>query len=379
MIRRLLLLCALSLVLCPRAQAVPPPDRLAVLRHGVNLTNWLRYPASLEPAQLRAYLSDIAIADLRRAGFGFVRLAVQPEILLDHGRLRPDRADLLLAVIRRLQHAGLAVVIAPHPSSWRLETDPAALTRFWHALAPALSGTDPRRTFPEVLNEPVFPQDPAGWAALQTVAAAQIRAALPGHTIILTGQDWGSLSGLLALRPVVDPNVVYSFHFYDPAELTALAAYRPGLDTAALARLPFPMSTDACAPMAAGTDPATAGLIRFVCAMQWDAGKLRAAFAKAGAWARDNHAALLLGEFGATVRLNPAARLAWLTDVRSAAEQEGIGWALWGYDDGMGFAIPRPPPARPDLNPALLNALGLAAAPSRAGPVPAATLRRSAP
>ena len=328
---------------------------------------------------MRAYLSDVALADLRQAGFGFVRLAVEPEIMLDQGRLRADRADLLLDVIRRLQHAGLAVVIAPHPSAWRLETDPAALTRFWHALAPALAATDPRRTFPEVLNEPVFPQDPAGWAALQAATSAQIRAALPGHTIILTGQDWGSLSGLLALRPVADPNVVYSFHFYDPAELTALAAYRPGLDIAALARLPFPMTPEACAPMATATDPATASLIRFVCAMDWDAGKLSAAFAKAGVWARDNHAALLLGEFGATVRLNPAARLAWLTEVRKAAEQEGIGWALWGYDDGMGFAIPRPPPARPNLNPALLNALGLAAAPTRAGPAPTATPRRSAP
>ena len=42
--------------------------------------------------------------------------------------------------------------------------------------------------------------------------------------------------------PDPDPNVVYSFHLYEPAELTALAAYRPGLDSAALARLPFPAS-----------------------------------------------------------------------------------------------------------------------------------------
>ena len=379
MICRLLLMCALSLAICPQAQAMPPPDRLALLRHGVNLTNWLRYPTTLDPASLRAYLSDTAITDLRRAGFGFVRLAVQPEILMDQGGLRPDRADLLLSVIRRLQRAGLGVVIAPHPSAWHLESDPAALTQFWYAVAPVLAGTDPRRTFPEVLNEPVFPQDPAGWGALQAAVAAQIRAALPGHTIILTGQDWGSLSGLLALRPIADPNVVYSLHFYDPAELTALAAYRPGLDTAALARLPFPMSPQACAQMAATTDPATAALIRFVCAMAWDSGKLHAAFAQAGAWGRSNHAALLLGEFGATIRLNPAARLAWLTDVRIAAEHEGIGWALWGYDDGMGFGIPRPPPARPVLNPDLLRALGLAAAPSRDEPVPAAVHQRSGP
>ncbi len=376
--RRLLLALAMAMICCGPAAAGPPAERLEVLRRGVNLTNWFRYPASLDPARLRGYLGDAAMADLRRAGFSFVRLAVQPEFLLAGGRLDPARLAILLEAIHRLQHQGLGVVIAPHPATWRLESEPTVLTGFWHALAPALAGTDPRLTFPEVLNEPVFAHDPAGWAALQALALAEIRAALPRHTILLTGQDWGSLAGLLALRPAADPNVVYSFHFYDPVELTALAAYRPGLDTAALAGLPFPMSPGACAPMAATTDPATAGLIRFVCAMGWNAETLRDAFAKAGAWARRNNAALLLGEFGATVRLNAAARLAWLAAARRGAEEEGIGWALWGYDDGMGFDVPRPPPARPVLNPAVLRALGLNSGASRAGPGPARSLRQSA-
>ena len=95
---------------------------------------------------------------------------------------------------------------------------------------------------PEVLNEPVFPGDPAGWAALQHVVLAEIRQALPQATVVLTGHDWGSIGGLLALVPESDPNVIYSFHLYDPAELTSLAAYRPGLDRGALARLPFPVT-----------------------------------------------------------------------------------------------------------------------------------------
>lgn len=376
--KRLLLALAIAMICCGTATAGPPAERLEVLHRGVNLTNWFRYPASLDPARLRGYLGEAAIADLRRAGFSFVRLAVQPEILLTGGRLDPARLAILLEAIHRLQHHGLGVVIAPHPATWRLESEPTALTAFWHALAPALAGTDPHLTFPEVLNEPVFAHDPAGWATLQTLALAEIRAALPRHTILLTGQDWGSLAGLLALRPVADPNVVYSFHFYDPAELTALAAYRPGLDTIALAALPFPMSPATCAPVAATTDPATAGLIRFVCAMGWSNERLRAAFATAGAWARRNNAALLLGEFGATVRLNAAARLAWLAAARRGAEAEGIGWALWGYDDGMGLDVSRPPPTRPVLNRALLQALGLEGETSRAGPGPARSLRQSA-
>ena len=361
------------------ARAMPPQERLDVLRRGVNLTNWFRYPASLDPAKIRVYLSTAVIMNLRQAGFGFVRLAVQPEILMAGGALRQDRLNLLLDAIRRLQHAGLGVVIAPHPFTWRLENDPTALVQFWRALAPTLSGTDARLTFPEVLNEPVFAQDAPGWATLQAATLAEIRGALPHHTVILTGQDWGSIPGLLALPQVADGNVVYSFHFYDPSELTSIAAYRPGLDAAALVQLPFPMSPAACAPLAAATDPDTAGLIRFTCAMGWGPDKLHDSLAKAGAWARRNNAALLLGEFGASVRLNAPARLAWLAAVRSTAEQQGIGWAIWGYDDAMGFAIPNPPPARPVLNAALLEALGLGNGPSRAATVPAQFHRLSAP
>ena len=57
----------------------------------------------------------------------------------------------------------------------------------------------------------------------------------------------------------------------------------------------------------------------------------------AGAWSRRHHVALLAGEFGASQQLNAAARLAWLTAVREACEREGIGWALWGYDDVDGL------------------------------------------
>ncbi len=187
---------------------------------------------------------------------------------------------------------------------------------------------------------------------------------LAANTIVLTGNDWGSIGGLRAMSPELDPNTVYSFHFYDPPELTALAAYRPGIDAAALAGLPFPADdTGACLAVADGTpDQPTAGLMRFYCAQRWNAAKLAARIATAADWARRNHRAVVAGEFGASQRLNAPARLAWLAAVRAACEQAGIGWALWGYDDAMGFAMPRPPRDRADLDARILRALGLAGA-----------------
>lgn len=349
----LLLLAALP------ALAHPPEDRLAMLRHGVNITGWFRFPASRDPAALAAWMSDAAMADLRRAGFGFVRLAMDPAELEI-----PSVREAAVTAVCRFQRQGLAVVVDAHPNDWHLETEPADRSRlraFWRAMAPALRRCDPRMTMPEVLNEPVFPGDPAGWAALQHTILADIRTALPDSTIVLTGHDWGSIAGLLALTPEADGNVVYSFHFYDPAELTALAAYRPNLDRAALSRLPFP-ATDraACDAVASGSaDPPTRDLMHFYCGLGWDGSAITRRIDAAASWARNHGVALLAGEFGATAALNPSARLAWLETVRRALDARGIGWALWGYDDIMGFAVPRPPVNKPLLDDNVLRVLGV--------------------
>lgn len=363
LIARLLLGVFVLLAAMPAGRAAPPPARLSALARGVNITHWFRFPPRTDDAGLRFYLDDAAIAALHRAGFTFVRLAVQPELL----EAAPGRLRLLVQVVARLQRAGLAVVLGPHPTTWHLEQSSADRDRllgFWRRVAPALRPLDPRLTFPEILNEPVFAEAPQAWAALQDATLATVRTALPDATVVLTGADWGGVDGLLALRPVVDPNVIYSFHFYEPQELTALAAYRPGLDRAALARLPFPMDPagDPAGCRAASdstADAATRGVIGFVCGMRWDAARVGARIEQAAAWGRAHHAALLLGEFGASRALNAPARLAWLAAVRLACAQRGIGWALWGYDDVMGFGIDPRTPTKAAMDDATLSALGL--------------------
>jgi endoglucanase len=325
------------------------------LQRGINITAWFRFPASREPAALARYLSDQALADLRAAGFDFVRLAVDPSVA-------DTQRAVLITAIQRIQRQGMTVVVSPHPQDWHLETEPERLLDFWRTLAPQLRSADPALTVPEVLNEPVFPGDPSGWARLQHATLGVIRHALPDVTVLLTGQDWGSIGGLLALTPEDDANAAYSFHFYDPSELTSLAAYRFGLDRTALARLPFPVGDRAQCEVEAtsAADPGTRDLMRYYCAFGWTEARIATEIATAAAWARSHGVRLIAGEFGASSALNPAARSAWLHAVHGAFETHGIGWALWGYDDVMGLAVNRPPAPRPILNSAVLDALGLA-------------------
>jgi hypothetical protein len=343
-----LLVVAFALLL---AAADQPPQEL---RRGVNITHWFRFPPDRDPAALGAYVGDAALDELGRTGFTFVRLPVQPDMLTE--------ASALADAVARIQRHGLAVVVALFPTRWHLETDPndrARLLAAWRALGAMLRPLDQRTIFPEVLNEPVFPGDFANWAMLQHQALAVIRTSLQRSTVILTGADWGGIDGLLSLPPESDPNVIYSFHFYEPAELTALGAFRPGLDAGSMARLPFPaLDQMACRATADDApDPPTRDLMRFYCNGRWDALRIEARIGQAAAWARLHHVAVIAGEFGAAHQLNAAARLAWLAAVREACERRGIGWALWGYDDSMGFAL-RPPNDR-GLDRLVLRVLGL--------------------
>ncbi len=351
--------------------AAPAPERAAALARGVNITNWLRFPARADAASIGAYLSDAAMADLRRSGFTFVRVPFDPAFATTAaGR------GLIVSQLRRLQSAGLAVVPVPASSVWKLEeraADRDELLDTWRRLAPALRRLDPDLVFPEIVNEPVFAGAADSWAALQARALGVIRAALPSSTVILTGADWSSIGGLAALPPTADANVAYDFHFYDPTELTSLAAYRSGLDRAALARLPFPVKDAAdCARTAAASDQETKALIGFVCAMHWNGRADQQPHRPGRRPCGDHHVVVIAGEFGASARLNEPARLAWIEAVRRACEEQGIGWALWGYDDVMGFDLPHPPGRHPILDPALLVALGLPGAPTgaRKGPLP---------
>ncbi len=360
MIRWVALVLWLGLTMLPAAHAEVLPDRLAHLARGVNVTNWFRFPASKDPVAIRAYLGDRALLQLRQRGFTAIRLPVQPEYL----RSNSSRLKLLVQAITRIESHGLAVAVVADPATWNLESsesDRVSLFAFWGMVAPALRELDPDLTFPELMNEPVFPGMVETWRNLQHRLLEQVRTTLPDHTIILTGNDWGSVSGLLALRPESDPNVIYTLHFYEPMELTSLAAYRPQLDHMSLARLPFPADQRAaCFKVAAtASDDATASLMRFYCGLGWNSARVASRIAAAATWGRRHHVSILLGEFGAATMLNPDARLAWLRSVREACEARGIGWLLWGYDDVMGFGLGRPPPVRPLLDPALLRALGL--------------------
>jgi aryl-phospho-beta-D-glucosidase BglC (GH1 family) len=342
MIRTLAL--ALLLSLTPALHAAPPVA--PKLAKGVNLSHW--WWQSTDPTDKQITDADVKL--IKSSGFTHVRIPIDPARFVTGDKLDADASGKFLRSIKLFTDAGLAVVVDAHPAGTQsksmLPAGNAAgwedeLTKFWKAFAPALKATPPELVAIELFNEPNGLDDAKAWPAAQERIRTAVRAILPRHTIILTGDDWGDIDGLLRLTPSKDTNAVYSFHFYDPHAFTHQGATwgSPMWQEIKGLRYPFD-AVNADAVIAATTDPKAANSIKAYAREKWEAAKVTARINKAKAWAaaQTPPVTLYLGEFGAyKAGCDAESRKAWMTDVRTAAEAANIGWCVWDYTGG--FAI----------------------------------------
>ncbi|MBP5792601.1 MAG: cellulase family glycosylhydrolase, partial [Spirochaetaceae bacterium] len=69
----------------------------------------------------------------------------------------------------------------------------------------------------EILNEPKGLGDiPAKWYKIQQEIIDVIRKYDTKHTIVVTSADWSDIDTLVKMKPYKDPNLIYTFHSYEP-------------------------------------------------------------------------------------------------------------------------------------------------------------------
>jgi aryl-phospho-beta-D-glucosidase BglC (GH1 family) len=346
-----LLLCGLTLAAVP----IPAPGqslgsgsgsgiaffRAAHLKRGINLSMWYAQTSDYSAVRLESYTTAEDFRLVKRLGFDHVRLSINPEPLMLGGRV--DMLDL--AAIARLDNTvaeitgtGLIVILDIHPEMPFVEdlgqgNNPVTrFLKFWTVFAEHFAQTDPNQVYFEILNEPHM-EDSYRWAGIQSKVVPAIRAVAPKHTIIATGNHWGGVDGLLELEPVRDPNVIYSFHDYDPMTFTHQGATWSTGYLKTLRGVPYPSSPQSVAALAAAAtdDEAKRQLTKYG-AEQWDAKRVDAEIATAAAWGIEHRVPVWCGEFGVYRNYaEPAARAEWLHDMRVAFEAHGIGWSMWDY------------------------------------------------
>lgn len=342
-------------------------QRAEHLKRGVNLSSFYAQTRDLSAARLDAYMSVADMQALKAAGFDHVRLSINPALLIANpktGTLRPEPMARLDKTVQQLTDAGLNVILDIHAEEdWKAalahgDDGASSLFAFWENFAAHYANSDPNRIFFEILNEPSM-DDLYRWEGIQDRAVATIRRTAPRHTIIATAAAWGHQDGLLAMEPVRDDNIIYTFHDYDPMWFTHQGATWSLTSWAFLHGVPYPSTPENIQPVLAQEPDERVRLeLERYGEDRWDAARIEAEIDAVAQWAEERDVPLYCGEFGAYKTYSDAKmRAAWINDTRTALESRHIGWAMWDYDGNFGLATKGSDGIVFDQN--VLHALGL--------------------
>ena len=337
---------------------------------------------------------------IRRMGFDFVRLTVDPgPLVASTGARRDEALAVLETAVWQITSADLKVVFDLHGVSQVPEygmemiyggagsQGVADYRAMLVDVARMLASVDTTMVALEPFNEPAYyPCDASGtedWQQIMTDTVADIRSVSTDLTIVATGACGGSITGLTDLNPQFDdPNLLYSFHMYEPHSFTHQRLDDP---ESFASGLPWPASAGTpeltIETLRAFMDQAGIGfaqqarnllevqpLVAEYFQEDWGPRQLEERFSEALNWAEQHGIAsnrLFMGEFGAILITSDgrmgafnADRLRYLTAVREQAEKHDIPWSIWEYSNpyGMSLILPTGPA---DADTQMLEALGL--------------------
>ena len=362
------------------------------LHKGIATDIWVSWPdeerLKAEPdlvntfPEWRQSIGPAQIANLRKAGFDFVRLTIDPQAYI--WEVSPEKTAKLnanvLQAVQLFRDQDLNVLVDFHAiptggyRKYGTESylaSPEAFTNFVAqsaSLAQSLSTLDPAHVAFEPMNEPVLDcaYDAGGnthkWRGMALQLHHAARKAAPTLTLVMQGSCWGGAEGLADLDPAAfkDKNIIWDFHSYDPFMFTHQGAEWAEGPERYISGLHFPPQPKQQKSIIAAT------LARIKKADLSDAKKQQLSeeanfdlnqYFEPGAalkqhaksftiveeWAKTHHVAadhILLGEFGAnrtedTAKPLAADRLAFVELSRRAAEKRGYAWSFWDWSGSM--------------------------------------------
>jgi len=178
----------------------------------------------------------------------------------------------------------------------------------WRQMANRYKHLDPDSTIFEIINEPSFALSNQQYVEFMQAMVDTIREQTIEHTIIVSCPFGGSPIGFNFFEPLIDTNLIYTFHFYSPLYFTHQgASWTP---IAYPIGEPFPDG---------GNDVGTINTYNI-----------------AVDWANQHNKPMYNGEFGVINYADDVSRCNWIRMVGDLNYQNDIPWAYWNWDSPAG-------------------------------------------
>ena len=340
--------------------------RSAPFSKGVNFSGWFEsFSASGIPF---SKYTEQDFADLKSLGADVVRLPVKLHSMTQgepHYTIDPLLFKFLDIAVDWAEKYEIYIIIDNHsfdPVNGLQDNIDSILVPVWSQIARRYKDRGDYVIY-EILNEPHGISDER-WGEVQGMVIQAIRSVDQRHAIIVGGTDFNSVGKLSAIPAYSDPNLIYTFHFYDPYLFTHQGASwgGPPLLTP-LAGVPFP------------ADRRRMPRIPFALWGTWVASSLRNSYANdatysklsstldiAVAFSRERDVPVFCGEFGVLMNNSrPEDRVRWYTFVSGALDRRNISRTSWDYYGGFGVFNSERGDFNSDLNIEIVSAMGFTA------------------
>lgn len=346
-----------------------PEARFAKLTRGVSISHWWAQKQQQDYTAdwVENRISSAEIRALREMGFNHIRLPVDFLSVGMNERVdkpNPIRLMTLRRKIEEMNRAGFFVVLLSHnPVELKRqflgnEAVRRKLINFWTEVSYATEGISVESLAFELVGEP-SEADGDRWWAFQEWLIKHVHGINPDRTVIANATNYASLEDLLRRKPYADRNVVYNASFYEPFVFTHQGADAGWPESKAIFGLKYPADPDNIRSRSSYiTDKRALERIAEYAKGKWGRAEVRRRLVRLRDWGRTYGVKTSVNEFAVwKFQTPPGSREAWLSDVRTALEEYGIGWTHWDFRDGFGFCDSRDP--LKTVDPSILKALGM--------------------
>jgi endoglucanase len=313
------------------------------IKNGLNISHWLSQSNQRGEAR-KTYFTRSDVEFIAGLGYDHIRIPIDEEqMFTEDGQKEPEAFALLHDALGWCAEFNLRAVVDLHilrshhfnEGEKPLFTDEKAQEQFyecWRKISSELKKYSVDKVAYEPMNEPVADEHET-WNVIVDRCLKVIRELEPRRTIVLGSNRWQSFNTVKYLRiPENDPNIIISFHYYDPFLLTHYqASWTSTKDIDVPVHYPGQLIADS--DMEAANNYAEAGKkVYNIDVMEND-------FMQVIEVAKKYNLKLYCGEYGCISIAPQEDRIRWYKDMCTLFERHGIARANWDYKGG--FAIVR--------------------------------------
>ncbi len=256
---------------------------------------------------------------IKNAGFDTVRLPVR---FSDYGKNAPNYEldasfmEQIDSYIKEALENNLTIILDFHHFDEIMQNPEQyhdCFIKIWEQLSVRYQDYPSKLIF-EILNEPKDNLQGELWNTYLAEAISVIRKTNPDRQIMVGPDNYYSIDRLEALRLPDDPNLIVSFHYYEPSNFTFQS--NPYLGFPDVHNLDWNGDAN-------------------------EQNHIKMRFTLVKKWADEHDVPIYLGEFGANKQAPYESRLRWTEEVRKQAEDFGFSWGYWELASHFGIYDPK--------------------------------------